>query len=222
MSRTTENVRVRRTRTLLRAALVDLIEERGFDRLTVGAITERAMVSRAAFYRNYRDKYHLVEQVFDEAGEALGRAPDERSEIDLLQRLTGFYEHVARYDRLYRALLSKKGSQWFAHRVRESVTAMNAERLAPEIRSDGLTPTLLGAMFLQTLTWWLDNDRPVPPRVLAERYARLAAAIVREAGRPTDLPPAPLAVCDARAPERDPAGNGATGPDPAGYRRSPR
>ena len=25
------------------------------------------MVSRAAFYRNYRDKYQLVEQIFDEA-----------------------------------------------------------------------------------------------------------------------------------------------------------
>ena len=25
------------------------------------------MISRAAFYRNYRDKYELVEQIFDEA-----------------------------------------------------------------------------------------------------------------------------------------------------------
>ncbi|GAA5038009.1 hypothetical protein GCM10023317_93250 [Actinopolymorpha pittospori] len=62
-----ENDRVRRTRTLLRQALVELIEEHGFERLTVGQITERAMVSRAAFYRNYRDKYQLVEQIFDDA-----------------------------------------------------------------------------------------------------------------------------------------------------------
>jgi AcrR family transcriptional regulator len=52
---------------LLRQALVELIEDRGFDRVTVGDLTARAMISRAAFYRNYRDKYELVEQIFDEA-----------------------------------------------------------------------------------------------------------------------------------------------------------
>jgi AcrR family transcriptional regulator len=53
---------VRRTRRLLREALVELIEEQGFEKTTVSQITERAMVSRAAFYRAYRDKYQLAEQ----------------------------------------------------------------------------------------------------------------------------------------------------------------
>ena len=61
------NVRVRRTRALLREALVELIEDRGFDHIAVGELTSRAMISRAAFYRNYRDKYQLVEEIFDEA-----------------------------------------------------------------------------------------------------------------------------------------------------------
>ena len=34
-------------------------------------IAERAMVSRAAFYRNYKDKFDLVEQIFEEAMSAL-------------------------------------------------------------------------------------------------------------------------------------------------------
>ncbi|MBE1591259.1 TetR family transcriptional regulator [Nonomuraea angiospora] len=38
---------------------------------TVGEITERAVMSRAAFYRNYRDKYHLMEKILNEAIEAL-------------------------------------------------------------------------------------------------------------------------------------------------------
>ena len=71
MSQSGKNLRVRRTQKLLREALIELIEERGFDALTVGEITERAMVSRAAFYRNYQDKYDLVEQIFAEAIQAL-------------------------------------------------------------------------------------------------------------------------------------------------------
>src|SRR5215510_13011025 len=62
-----QNLRLRRTQKLLREALIELIEERGFDALTIGELTERAMVSRAAFYRNYQDKYDLVEQIFEEA-----------------------------------------------------------------------------------------------------------------------------------------------------------
>src|SRR5215470_720096 len=66
MSQPTNNVRVRRTQKLLREALIELIAERGFDALTVEELTSRALVSRAAFYRNYKDKYDLVEQIFAE------------------------------------------------------------------------------------------------------------------------------------------------------------
>ena len=53
MTQSLPNLRVRRTQKLLREALIVLIEERGFEAITVGELTERAMVSRAAFYRNY-------------------------------------------------------------------------------------------------------------------------------------------------------------------------
>ena len=74
MSQPANNLRVRRTQKLLRDSLIELIEEKGFAALTVGEIAERAMVSRAAFYRNYKDKYDLVEQIFAEAMQALFNA----------------------------------------------------------------------------------------------------------------------------------------------------
>ncbi|WP_327114796.1 TetR/AcrR family transcriptional regulator [Nocardia sp. NBC_01730] len=181
MSHSRENVRVRRTRTLLREALVELIEEHGFDRVTVGQIAERAMVSRAAFYRNYRDKYQLVEQIFDEAAAALTDSSGGNSEFDRLRRLETFFDDVARYDRVYRALLGRKGSQWFAARIQDTVTSMTIEHLPLPSPVDDLVATLLGGMFLQTVTWWLTNNRPVPSRDMAADYARLAAALIREA-----------------------------------------
>src|SRR5436190_22842843 len=71
MTQPASNLRVRRTQKLLREALIALIEARRFEALTIGELTERAMVSRAAFYRNYQDKYDLVEQIFEEAMSAL-------------------------------------------------------------------------------------------------------------------------------------------------------
>src|SRR5512135_1531691 len=109
MSQQVKNLRVRRTQRLLREALIELIEERGFDALTVGEIAERAMVSRAAFYRNYRDKYDLVEQIFAEAMRALSSVVSEFAIEHPPQIWVRFFEHIAEYERLYRALLGRRG-----------------------------------------------------------------------------------------------------------------
>ncbi len=180
------NLRVRRTRTLLRTALIELIEERGFDRLTVGQITERAMVSRAAFYRNYRDKFQLVEQIFDEAvGALVGTMSDD--ERPVRERLVSFFEHIGEYHRLYGALLGKTGSPWFANRMRATLADMAARHLPDNPGSPArppaaeLLPTLLAALYVQTITWWLDNDRPSPPRQIADQFAGIAAAVITQA-----------------------------------------
>lgn len=189
MSQSTDNLRVRRTRKLLREALIELIDERDFERLTVGEITERAMVSRAAFYRNYRDKYELVEQIFDEAmsavlGTMAGGAADPP-----LDRWVVFFEHIGEYHRLYGALLGRRGSPWFAARMRGTLADMVSEHLeipnAPPSpgrgKADGLVPTVLAAMFVQAITWWLDQGRPVAPQVIATQTAKLAEAVINEA-----------------------------------------
>src|SRR3954464_6284653 len=106
MSQPKENLRLRRTQKLLREALVELIEERGFDALTVGELTSRAMVSRAAFYRNYHDKYDLVEQIFEDVmSTLLGTIFNMGNEQHPPQVWVKFFEHIAEYARFYRAML---------------------------------------------------------------------------------------------------------------------
>ena len=168
------DVRVRRTRTLLRAALVELIEDRGFDRITVGELTSRAMISRAAFYRNYRDKYDLVEQIFDEAmAEMTDTEDDTRSPG---QRWAGFLRHIDTYHRLYRALLGRNGSPWFADRMRNALAAMSTAHL-PGRTADDLVPSIVSAIFVQSIVWWLEHDRPYPPDRMAEQSSDLIRAV---------------------------------------------
>ncbi len=192
MTQSGNNLRVRRTRKLLREALIELIEERGFEALTVGEITERAMVSRAAFYRNYRDKYDLVEQIFDEAMTTLLHAVDDLGREHPPEVWVAFFEHIARYDRLYRALLGSRGSPWFAKKLRASLTGLVNERgrhpHGPDADArpahsfpDDLAPTLVAALFVEAITWWLEHGRSRTPTEMATRTALLAAAIFREA-----------------------------------------
>ncbi len=53
--------RVKRTRLLLEQAFISLIEEKGFQAVTVQDITERAGVNRATFYAHFADKYALLD-----------------------------------------------------------------------------------------------------------------------------------------------------------------
>ena len=137
MMRKQTDLRVRRTRALLRDALIDLIPEKGFDAVTVGDISKRAMVNRATFYRHYQDKYDLVASIFQDAVDSLiselGSPPDDfesfyrlirdfcvapanqvSPDLNLpLEALSKFFEHFARHVRLYRAMLGKRGNTWF-------------------------------------------------------------------------------------------------------------
>ena len=192
MTPESSNLRVRRTQKLLREALMELIEERGFEALTIGELTTRAMVSRAAFYRNYQDKYDLVEQIFEEAMRMLLAAVGELGRDHPAEIWVTFFEHIARYERLYRALLGSKGSPWFVRKMRGALADLTKERARLPHGPDGstrpvhafsdmLVPDLVATMWVEAITWWLEQGRPYPPREIATRTALLAAALFKEA-----------------------------------------
>jgi AcrR family transcriptional regulator len=192
MTQSQGNLRVRRMQKLLREALLALIEERGFEALTIGEITERAMVSRAAFYRNYQDKYALVEQIFEEAMSALLSTVGELGREHPTEIWVTFFEHIAEYERLYRALLGNKGSPWFVRKMRASLVDLVKERgrlpHGPDASarsvhtfSDEFVPDLVSTLFVEAITWWLEHGRPYTPKEIATRSALLASALFKEA-----------------------------------------
>ncbi len=192
MTQRVKNVRLRRTQKLLREAFIELIEERGFEALTIGEITERAMVSRAAFYRNYQDKYDLVEQIFGEAMSALLGAVGDLGREHPPEIWVTFFEHIAEYERLYRALLGRKGSPWFVMKMRASLADLIKERgqhpHGPDVSdrsmhtfSDSFVPDLVSTMFVEAITWWLEQGRPYTPKEIATRSSLLASALFKEA-----------------------------------------
>ncbi len=189
MSQPQKNLRLRRTQKLLREALIELIEEKGFDALTVGEIAGRALVSRAAFYRNYQDKYDLVEQIFAEAMSDLYSAVADLGHEHPPQIWVRFFEHIAEYERLYRALLGRKGSPWFVLKMRASmVDLVKAHGPLPDGQpvagrspfADAFVPDLVSTMFVEAITWWLEQGKPYPPQEMATRCALLVSAIFRE------------------------------------------
>ncbi|MBZ0319994.1 MAG: TetR/AcrR family transcriptional regulator [Anaerolineae bacterium] len=191
MSQPINNLRLRRTQKLLREALIELIEERGFEALTISEITQRAMVSRAAFYRNYHDKYDLVERIFGEAMHDLFNAVSVEGTEHPPQIWVKFFEHIAEYERLYRALLGRRGSSWFVLKMRAFIMdLLNTYAQHPQWQAspdrplypttDDFVPNLIATMMIESITWWLDHGRPYTPQEITTRCVLLASTIFKE------------------------------------------
>lgn len=66
MTEQKENRSSRRSRRLIRAAFEALLQERGFHRITVTEIVERADLNRSTFYAHYPDIYGIVDEMQEE------------------------------------------------------------------------------------------------------------------------------------------------------------
>ena len=187
------DLRIWRTHHFLQEAMIELVTEKGFDAITVGDIAERAMINRATFYRHYQDKYDLVAKIFEETvnhlvehmkplhkdtgHSAMGNPPEVWVQV---------FEHVAEHARLYRAMLGKNGSPWFAARMREHVIKLILENerrwkepVEPGQQIDPAMPKALPVMQLShvligTIVWWLESEKSSTPRQVAAWFWRFA------------------------------------------------
>ena len=58
--------RVIKTKKLIKTALSELIQEKGFDHVSITDLTHRANINRGTFYLHYQDKYDLLEKFENE------------------------------------------------------------------------------------------------------------------------------------------------------------
>jgi len=188
--------RVERTRQLIRTAFQSLLEEKGYETLTVQEIIDRANVGRATFYAHFDNKDELFASGFDELRALLKmrqRAALSRGG-DIGDRVFGFsYElfvHANEYRDVFQAMIGKQSGivvQRLLHKllvdlVREDVKAASARGTTSAVTVDGVAQFIAGGLF-GLLIWWL-NARPrisaAEVNALFRKLAMPAVAAARE------------------------------------------
>jgi len=183
--------RVRRTRRLLREALLALVLEQGYEQITIQQITDRADLSRATFYLHYKDKDELLadslEALFDELVQSL-----DTPVFDFTWRegerppSTIVFQHVAEYQALYRALLlGERGVTYVINRALDYIARIAAEQVRPLVPRGHTPPTpvpvvahqIAGALF-GLILWWLANDLKPATEHVAGMFQRTITAAV--------------------------------------------
>jgi AcrR family transcriptional regulator len=121
--------RVQRTQQLLRAALLSLIEEKGFEVLTVQEIIDRANVGRATFYAHFDSMEDLLISGFDGLRLALKDLQKQaRSRGGSDERLFSFsheiFAHIAEYRKAFRSMVGKPSGALVQQLLQKIVTEL--------------------------------------------------------------------------------------------------
>lgn len=180
---TTEDRRVRRTRQRLHTALMSLIMESDYDKITVQDLIDRADVGRSTFYAHYETKDDLLVSGLDRltADIELHMADDPSAAETVLPSL-GIFRHVAENHRVFRALLGSRGIDLVHKAALDTLTehAMAAiERRSVAGEQTNIPPAVRAAFaagsLMAFLVWWLDYDMPYTPEVMDDMYRQMTA-----------------------------------------------
>lgn len=162
------DLRTRRTRKLLREALMNLLKTNEIESISVSDICDLAMVHRTTFYKHYKDKYDLLQrgmaQIYDDIAKQLPSVAD----IALSNEVIPLYlektlNHIAENRAFYTAMLCGKSivfQQWmgdyFAEVVRERFfyDSVNLNLVNIPIT---LTAHFIAGSFVHAINWWLEE-----------------------------------------------------------------
>jgi len=175
--------RQRKSRQAIFNALIALLAEKEFARITVGEIIERADVGRATFYAHFETKDFLLKElcgelfchIFDAVGEGNGHRHifDCESHGSVFLHLC---QHLQKNDNQILTLLSGRNNElflrYFKSGLRELVRSQlplfaseKAEKLPENFWIDHIVAT-----FVETVRWWADHGMRESPETITEYF----------------------------------------------------
>jgi AcrR family transcriptional regulator len=187
MKESKDDRRSRRSRRLIVDALLALMLEKRYDRITVQEIIDRADVGRTTFYAQFRNKEDVLAS---EVERVLGLLHEQHivtadDPVEQLLPSAWFFRHVQETRSLYPSLVRgltiephyQAVYRFLRDRAAQQLTVAAGSRdlvVPPEIVAE----YLVGAL-ITLVHWWLDQGRPYAPEQMEAFFQKLAMPGVR-------------------------------------------
>jgi AcrR family transcriptional regulator len=168
--------RVRRTRRLLRDAIVFLVMEKDYSSITIKDVTDRAEVAYITFFRHFPQGLdQLLMEVLDEGlAELMSRIEtlakqSETSALETEGRL--IFEYIEEKADLFRILLKSQSVTRIRKKVIHNIAAVFQKSCGSLVRCGNamtiaITSNHIATSLLALIEWWLDNHmRPTPAQM---------------------------------------------------------
>jgi AcrR family transcriptional regulator len=174
--------RVKRTRRLLRDALVSLILEKDFASISIKEITERAEVAYITFFRHFESLDQLLMEILDDGlGELQTHIESlaKQSETSALETEGMLiFEYIGQKADLFRILFKSQSVTRVRKKVVRNIAAIFQKSCLPLARSGNPTATAIlsnhiATSLLALIEWWLDNNMKPAPAQMGKVYKSL-------------------------------------------------
>ncbi len=167
--------RITKSKRALRAALIDLMEERGLDAVSVNDICARADLNRGTFYNHFRDKEDLLVALEDEVMADLDRFQAQMQDLTVrelmgyrvrkqpLPFLVDLFDYLREQGDFLHAVLGPGGDVRFGPRLRDAVcTNLIQSILHERYRNDpspfvGYYVAFFASAYLGIIQRWIDT-----------------------------------------------------------------
>jgi AcrR family transcriptional regulator len=180
--------RIIRTKRLIRDALTELMEEKGFEGITVRDLTEKADINRGTFYLHYRDKYDLLEQSGAEIINEIKKLTNKINPLDAL-KFTGqgepfpfiinLFEYLHENSSFMKVVLGPNGDASFQVKMKELIKKTFQQTIASKIKEEDMLVPLeflisyVSSAHLGVIQHWLESGMEKSPREMAMILSRI-------------------------------------------------
>lgn len=177
------DARAKRARDRLAWALVELIQQRDYDAISVQDIAEHARMSRTTFYAHFQDKDDIMVRYKVVFGQMLGT---QLSWDDASSRyrfpITHLFEHVRAFRALYDSLNRARRLEDLLKILRINMAEGFEKVIISRRRECGETPAPvvahhIASSIMSLLVWWMEHHCPVDARCMDEYFHRLIAGV---------------------------------------------
>lgn len=125
------DLRIARTHKMIKEAFFDLMDSIGFEKITMQALTKKAMISRTTFYLHYNDKYDLLDQIEKEILDGLKDIALDLPVNEMIKNglsneksyllLLNIYKYVKENNQFFRLIMSENGDPSFYYKWNETI-----------------------------------------------------------------------------------------------------
>lgn len=182
------DLRVKRTHKMIIEAFIHLVEEKGYDNLTVQEIADEAMINRATFYAHFKDKQDLYDFIFHNAIDAFVSVldPDQIVQGNRLKVkqvevvLTNIYKQIHNNRHFFLTVMDSAGNEM----MRKEIADILDEKYAHVFQRLKITENdievpmdfiieYMTSIFVGTLHWWITSETTMDANSLAKLVIKL-------------------------------------------------
>lgn len=159
---TNQDIRITKTHMALSTTLMELLEKKSFQKITVNDICQRAMVSRSTFYLHFEDKYQLMLFCLHTHRHKLDEAAQNMEPRDFLHMAMNFvYERQKAFRIFLQAEIDIELVNMFNSFFHDYFSEVLIKYGQKGVRLSGPVP-LLAAFYANGLAgmtvWWIEHD----------------------------------------------------------------